>query len=422
MRLLRKLSFKHKQMLMIWFSFCLVWLVAFAGLTCYEVLAARAALRDRLQTLADLVRYGAAPALANNDPAVAEHVFSTVRASGDVVAGCLYTGDGKVVGRFAHSGAQFALPPPRPDGLSFEDGHFFLYQRILLKKRVVGTVCLQSGQIISERLRQYTRIGAVLMGLCSVVTLALSAWIQRLLAGPILGLARAARSVAKDKDYALRVPNHSNDELGELVDDFNEMLGQIQPQDAALHEAHSMLEQRVTNRTRELLGEIVERQHAEEKLRRQVERLTIINQLTRAVAERVDMASVFHVLLGHLEDRLEIDLGTAYNFNEEREEFVVAAHGPHSGALAAQTGEQIGETILLSPSFLAAARRGEVFRLVPDASQANAEFIQRLTNVGIKRALAVPLQTESKLLGTLIVARLKDVPFTSPEIDFLRMV
>jgi signal transduction histidine kinase/ActR/RegA family two-component response regulator/HAMP domain-containing protein len=422
MTLLRKLSLKHKQMLMIWLSFCLVWVVAFAGLTFHEVLASRAAMRDRLQMLSELVHFGAGGALAANDMALADQVFSAVRSSGDIQAGCLYTASGGVVGRFQHGGVEFTIPPPRPDGLNFEKGHYFLYQRITFKGRVVGTMCLQSSQITSERLREYTRIGLILMGLCSVVTLGLSAWMQRLLAGPILGLARAARSVAKHKDYTLRVSNHSRDEIGELIDDFNEMLGQIQAQDAALHEAHGLLEQRVANRTRELLGEIVEREHAEEKLRRQVERLTLINQLTRAVAERAELASVFHVLLGHLEDRLGIDLGVAYTFVAERQEFVVAAHGPNSGALAAQTGEQVGETVTMSPSFLAAASRGEIFHLVPDTAHAGSLMVKRMIKAGIKSALAVPLQAEGKVLGTLIVARRKDNPFTSPEVDFLRML
>jgi len=422
MRLLGKLSFKHKLMLRIWLSFCVVWVVAFAGLTCHEVFASRAALRERLQMLSDLVRFGAARALSLNDTTLADQVFSTARSSGDIVAGCLLTANGSVIGRFQHEGFQFSLPPPRPDGLSFENGHFFLYQRITFKGRVVGTVCLQSGQIISERLRQYTKIGLVLMGLCSVITLGLSAWMQQLLAGPILALARAARSVAKNKNYALRVPNHSHDELGELIEDFNEMLGQIQAQDAALHETHGQLEQRVANRTRELLGEIVERQHAEEMLRRQVERLTLINQLTRAVAERAELASVFHVLLGHLEDRLGIDLGVAYTFVADTEEFVVAAHGPHSAALAAQTCEQVGERVSISPLFLAAARRGEVFHLVPDTSLAGSVMVKRLIRCGIKYALAVPLQTEGKVLGILVLARCKNSEFTVPDVDFVRML
>src|ERR1051326_6703296 len=236
MRLFRRLSFKYKQMLMIWLSFCLVWIVAFSGLTLHEVLAARSALRERLQTLADLVRFGAAPALGANDLAVAEQVFSTARSSGDIVAGCLCTAEGRVVGRFQRGNAPFVIPPPRPNGLIFENGHFLLYQRINFKGRVVGTICLQSGQITSDRLSQYKRISIFLLGVCSVVSLFLSVWMQRLLAGPILGLARAARRVATNKDYALRVPNQAHDEMGELIDDFNDMLGQIQAQDAALHE------------------------------------------------------------------------------------------------------------------------------------------------------------------------------------------
>src|SRR5258708_884880 len=226
MRFLRNLSFKHKQMLMVWLSLFSVLVVAFAGITAHEVASSPAAPRGGMQTFAELLRISTAAALARNDTELAERLFSTVRTSGDICSGCLYTADGQVLGRFHRGDVELALSPPRPDGLNFEQGHFLLYQTIVFKGRVVGTVCLQSDQDISERLRQYDRFGAGLLGIRSLVTLALSAWLQRLLSGPILGLARAARNVARNRDYALRVPNRSHDELGELIDDFNEMLGQ----------------------------------------------------------------------------------------------------------------------------------------------------------------------------------------------------
>ena len=107
-----------------------------------------------------------------------------------------------------------------------------------------------------------------------LIAYALSSRLHRLVSDPILHLARVARAVAQEKNYALRATKQSNDELGQLVDGFNEMLAQIQDRDAALQTARDSLERRVQERTAELatanqslLGEIGERKRAEEALR-----------------------------------------------------------------------------------------------------------------------------------------------------------
>ena len=61
-----------------------------------------------------------------------------------------------------------------------------------------------------------------------LVALALANRLQRLISDPILLLARVTRSVAQEKNYSLRAQKQSNDEFGQLVDGFNEMLAQIQ--------------------------------------------------------------------------------------------------------------------------------------------------------------------------------------------------
>lgn len=52
---------------------------------------------------------------------------------------------------------------------------------------------------------------------------------------PVLQLAETARIVGEKKDYSVRAPvSRRGDELGRLTESFNEMLGRIQSQDAAL--------------------------------------------------------------------------------------------------------------------------------------------------------------------------------------------
>jgi len=261
-------------------------------------------------------------------------------------------------------------------------------------------------------------IAAFLFVASFVAAAGLSAWIQRLIARPMLDLMRTADSVSRDKPGAKRC--RDNDELSALIDEFHLMLGQIRAQDAALHEARVQLEARVAERTRELSAEVHERQRAEVMLRQQVERMSLINQITRAVAERVELASVFHILLGHLEDRLGIDFGSACTFTSDRGEFVVVAHGPNSAAVASAARQRVGEPLPTSPSFLAACEQGEIFPLIGVGSTERSPLTQQLARAGLQCALAVPLQAEGKVLGALLVGRCAQQEFTVADSNFLQ--
>src|SRR5262249_21692906 len=68
---------------------------------------------------------------------------------------------------------------------------------------------------------------------------------------PIIRLAETAQKISRDKDYATRVEasrtSAQKDELAILIDSFNEMLAELQ-------KSHNELEQRVAERTRELVS------------------------------------------------------------------------------------------------------------------------------------------------------------------------
>ena len=112
----------------------------------------------------------------------------------------------------------------------------------------------------------------VIVAVVLLATYLLSTRVQRLVSAPILRLSEAARIVATEKNYQLCVPRESNDEIGQLIDSFNEMLVQIQNHETALKKAHDDLEQRVEDRTRELREENAERNRAQLALRESEER------------------------------------------------------------------------------------------------------------------------------------------------------
>ena len=82
--------------------------------------------------------------------------------------------------------------------------------------------------------------------------------------------------ISIEKDYSIRAVKESDDELGHLVEGFNQMLTQIELRDGDLQEAHDELERRVEQRTAELRSEVVDRRNAEASL---AERTAYLNAL-----------------------------------------------------------------------------------------------------------------------------------------------
>ncbi|MGQ0456443.1 MAG: ATP-binding protein [Hyphomicrobium sp.] len=88
--------------------------------------------------------------------------------------------------------------------------------------------------------------------LATLFGLILSQKFQNSVTHPINDLAAAMRHVRSEHDYARTAVRTSNDETGELVDAFNDMLAEIRSRDAALARHLDHLEEQVDLRTNEL--------------------------------------------------------------------------------------------------------------------------------------------------------------------------
>ena len=54
---------------------------------------------------------------------------------------------------------------------------------------------------------------------------------------PILAVVQTARLVSEEKDYGVRAKKYGRDEIGQLVDAFNDMLEQVEQRDQQIRTA-----------------------------------------------------------------------------------------------------------------------------------------------------------------------------------------
>lgn len=245
-------------------------LLAIGVFLAYEPITYKPTMAQNLSSLAQIIGNNSTAALIFMDKNTAEETLSALRAEKNVVEACIYTPSGQLFAHYCRPGTLSPLPPAHAktrNSYTFKGGYLSLYRRITLDGKTIGIVYLRSDMDeMHSRMKRYTGIAAAVLLMSLFVALLLSSKMQRLIAKPILHLADTARYVSMQKNYSVRAIKHGQDEMGQLIDSFNEMLTQIQERDAALLKAHDELEQRVEQRTEQLRLEIAERERTEVEL------------------------------------------------------------------------------------------------------------------------------------------------------------
>ena len=227
-------------------------LVACAAFMAYDVYTTRQRMATDLSLVAEGLAINVGPALDFQDARGAEDLLRSLRARTSIMAAFVLDGEGRPFARYLRGdmAGAFALPRPgSPAPTSQGDACSRSATCSTRRGKRLGTVFLQSDM---EELRAAPGAlrghpGIVLLGSLLAAFL-LAAALQRLISGPVLHLAGVQERVSREKDYALRAVKEADDELGQLIDGFNEMLEQIQSRDAELVVAKEAAEQ--ANRTK----------------------------------------------------------------------------------------------------------------------------------------------------------------------------
>ncbi len=218
----------------------------------------RRALVQELTAIAQITSSNSTAAILFNDWIAAQETLGALGARPNIESASLYTLDGK---QFARFGGQVGRPewleglapnvqalPAGNDGaiysLSWSPVSVDLYGPVRFEDETIGAIYIRSSLAqIYATIETYLIVVLLIIAIAVFLAWLLAARLQKQVTSPIHELLETMQSVARNRNYALRAKRYGNDELGALVDGFNNMLAETEAHktelNAARYEAES---------------------------------------------------------------------------------------------------------------------------------------------------------------------------------------
>ena len=211
---------------------------------------------QRVTTLAQATSFNSQAALTFDDAKETSHVLSSLNSDSNVVYACVIRASGGVFAEWHktfNAKSKERCVDQADNRQQWFAKRLHIKEPIYLEQELIGYLHIDVSMMsLWLTLITYLIGLAVLLVLALLVAAFFGLRLGKNLTEPILNLATMAEVVSTQKNYALRAMGSGSDEIGHLVDRFNEMLANIEQRDIELKHHREGLEQLVEQRTREL--------------------------------------------------------------------------------------------------------------------------------------------------------------------------
>jgi signal transduction histidine kinase/CheY-like chemotaxis protein len=266
--LFHDLSMQHKLIAVTVLTSTMALVLTCLSFLAYDRLTFQSEMTRDLSALAEVIGQNCTAALVFKDPHGARDVLASMSAERHVMAAAVYDATGNRFATYRREDlpASAEAPLRAITKTHLDSEHLEISRNIVLDHEVVGTLYLSSdlGEMHARQARYLSIAGWVLLFAVLGVWL-VSSRILGQIARPLLRLAEAARVVSAKKNYSVRVEPAGPDEVGQTIDAFNDMLGEIELRDGELRGHRDNLEMEVRRRTAELESTNVELSGAKER-------------------------------------------------------------------------------------------------------------------------------------------------------------
>jgi signal transduction histidine kinase/PAS domain-containing protein/ActR/RegA family two-component response regulator len=169
------------------------------------------------------------------------------------------------------------------------------------------------------------------------------------------------------------------------------------------------------------VADITGRKLGEQRIQRQLARTSLLNRVTRAIAERQDLDSLFRVVLASVEADLPAEAAWILMPSPDRARVRAVSAGLKAEALEArdgldrQTWWPVGANGV--QACLSACTASE-----PDLREASSPLLRKLADSGLRSVVCAPLANGDAVDGVLLVARGEAHGLESGDAEFVRQL
>ncbi|OQW93092.1 MAG: hypothetical protein BWK79_12990, partial [Beggiatoa sp. IS2] len=256
MKAFANLSIKRKLIFITMLINLIVLLAASTFFFINEIASLRGAMVSNYSVIAQFVGVTSEANLEFSDDSLAVTYLDRLKNGKHIIAAVIYNKEGQVFAEYRREDQKdFVAPPAQAPTYYFNADHFGLFTDITSRfdNTKIGTVYIRANlEEINKLVFNFVGIVIVIFIFASLLALLLSTKLQVLISAPVLSLVAITNIVTTRNDYSVRAQRYGDDELGMLVDRFNEMLSRIQERDMMLARHRAQLEEQVNLRTAEL--------------------------------------------------------------------------------------------------------------------------------------------------------------------------
>ncbi len=281
-RLIANMRISSKLTLIMLLTSTTVLLLAVGSVLLVELFTSYQTMVENLSSLSKVMGENCVAALTFDDKTAAQDTLNSLKAVESITSAAVFTEDGRILAVYSRNN----VPPSQIEEVlkeerdrfkervrkaeplweALKEGRMEWVSEVRFKSAYLGDVVVISNLSQLYHTTKSTLIVSLIVLLFSIlIAYLLAEQMQPFISQPILSLTTTMKKVSATQDYSLRGEKVSNDEIGELVEWFNEMLSQIEKRDRQLEAHREELEREVEKRTKELKDAVENLKKAKEE-------------------------------------------------------------------------------------------------------------------------------------------------------------